>query len=170
LRKVEISRSMLARVEGEAEMRTYLVVIDETEESETALRFAARRAAKTGGAVEVLVIIPPGDFVAWGGVQETMEQEAIEHGEEVVARALDMLGEEGAIRPEIKVRNGAPAAVIREAIASNPEIGALVLGAAKSGNPGPLVSQFAGVDSGTLPCTVMIVPGGLSREELDRLS
>jgi nucleotide-binding universal stress UspA family protein len=141
-------------------MRTYLVIIDETDEAETALRFAARRAAKTGGAVEVLVIIPPEDFVAWGGVQAAMQEEALDHAEEVVARGLDMLGEEAVRAPEIKVRKGAAATVIREAIADNPEIGALVLGAAKSGNPGPLVAQFTGV----------IVPGGLSREELDRLS
>ncbi len=151
-------------------MRTYLVIIDETEEAETALRFAARRAAKTGGAVEVLVIIPPEDFIAWGGVQAAMEEEALDHAEEVVARGLDMLGEEAVRAPEIKVRKGAPATVIRDAIADNPEIGALVLGAAKSGNPGPLVAQFTGVDAGTLSCPIMIVPGGLSREELDRLS
>jgi nucleotide-binding universal stress UspA family protein len=151
-------------------MRTYLVVIDETEEAETALRFAARRAAKTGGAVEVLVIIPPDNFIAWGGVQATMREEALEHAEAVVARGLDMLGEEGAVRPEIKVREGAAVAVIREALTENPEIGALVLGAAKAGNPGPLVSQFAGMDAGTLPCALMIVPGALSRDALDRLS
>jgi nucleotide-binding universal stress UspA family protein len=151
-------------------MRTYLVVIDETEEAETALRFAARRAAKTGGAVEALVIIRPDGFIAWGGVQETMRQDAIDHAEGVVARGLDMLGEEGAARPNIMVREGNPAAIIKQAISENPEIGALVLGAAKSGNPGPLVSHFAGAEAGTLPCPVMIVPGGLSREALDRLS
>ncbi len=151
-------------------MRTYLVVIDETEESETALRFAARRAAKTKGAVEVLVIIPEENFVAWGGVQETMQAEAFEHAEAVVARGMGMLNEEGGLKPVIKVKQGAAAAIIRAAIAENPEIGALVLGAAKAGNPGPLVSQFAGVDAGSLPCPVMIVPGGLSRDELDRLS
>ncbi len=151
-------------------MRTYLVVIDETEEAETALRFAARRAAKTKGAVEVLVIIPPGNFIAWGGVQETMRQEALEHAEKVVARGLDMLGEEGGVKPDIKVREGVAVTVIREAIADNPNIGALVLGAAKAGNPGPLVSQFAGVDAGILPCPLMIVPGGLDRDALDRLS
>ena len=151
-------------------MRTYLVVIDETEEAETALRFAARRAAKTGGAVEVLVIIPPEDFVAWGGVQAAMQEEALEHAEDVVARALDMLGEEVGTAPEIKVRKGDPVTMIRQAITENPEIGALVLGAAKSGTPGPLVAQFTGVDAGTLPCTIMIVPGGLSRDMLDRLS
>jgi hypothetical protein len=34
-------------------MRTYLVVIDETEEARLALRFAARRAAKTGGSLHI---------------------------------------------------------------------------------------------------------------------
>jgi hypothetical protein len=52
----------------------------------------------------------------------------------------------------------------------NPEIGALVLGAAKSGSPGPLIAHFAGADSGSLPCPVMIIPGSLSRDVLDRLS
>ena len=40
-------------------MRTYLVVIDESPEAEIALRFAARRAVKTGGGVEILALLPP---------------------------------------------------------------------------------------------------------------
>ena len=151
-------------------MRTYLVVIDETEEAETALRFAARRAAKTGGSVLALIIIPPDDFIAWGGVQAAIQEEALEHAEEVMARGLDMLGEELDAPPNVRVEKGAAVAVIRAVIADNPEIGALVLGAAKSGNPGPLVTQFTGADAGTLPCPIMIVPGGLSREALDKLS
>jgi nucleotide-binding universal stress UspA family protein len=151
-------------------MRTYLVVIDETAEAETALRFAARRAAKTGGSVLALVIIPPDDFIAWGGVQAAIQEEALEHAEEVMARGLDMLGEELDSPPNVRVEKGAAAAVIRAVIASDPEIGALVLGAAKSGNPGPLVTQFTGTDAGSLPCPIMIVPGGLTREALDRMS
>ena len=57
-------------------MRTYLVVIDDSPEANLALRFAARRAARTGGGVAVLAIIPPQDFVAFGGVQATIEAEA----------------------------------------------------------------------------------------------
>jgi nucleotide-binding universal stress UspA family protein len=151
-------------------MRTYLVVVDQTPEAEIALRFAARRALKTGGAVEILAIVPKNEFVAWGGVQATMEGEAQELAEEIVARALDMLGEEGRISPNIIVKHGESIAVIREALAENPEIGALVLGAAATGSPGPLVAHFAGAESGSLPCPVMIVPGSLSREALDRLS
>ncbi len=56
-------------------MRTYLVVIDDSPEATLALRFAARRAARTGGGVMVLAIVPPQDFVAFGGVQATIEAE-----------------------------------------------------------------------------------------------
>ncbi len=47
-------------------MRTYLVVVDESAEAEAALLFAARRAAKTGGGVHILALIPKTEFVQWG--------------------------------------------------------------------------------------------------------
>ena len=53
-------------------MRVYLVIMDDTAEALVALRFASRRAIKTGGAVEILAIVPKNDFVAWGGVQATI--------------------------------------------------------------------------------------------------
>ncbi|MEO8141432.1 MAG: universal stress protein, partial [Sphingomicrobium sp.] len=52
---------------GATEKRTYLVVIDDSAEARVALHFAARRAAKTDGAVEVLAVVEPQDFVQWGG-------------------------------------------------------------------------------------------------------
>ena len=64
----------------------------------------------------------------------------------------------------------AVADIIREILIDNHDIAALVLGAAEEGAPGPLVTHFAGVDAGRLPVPVMIVPGGLSVEQLDRLS
>src|SRR3546814_9135027 len=59
-------------------MRTYLVVVDESPEAETALRFAARRAAKTAGAIRILALIPPAEFVQWGGVQARSEEHTSE--------------------------------------------------------------------------------------------
>lgn len=150
-------------------MRTYLVVIDETPEAEVALRFAARRAAKTGGSVQILALIPPVEFVGLSGVQATMEEEARQHAEALVASAAGMLSEEQGIHPSILVEAGEPVPLIRKAIADNPNVAALVLGAAASGAPGPLVTYFAG-EAGTLPCPVMIVPGGLDHDALDRLS
>ena len=68
--------------------RTYLVVIDDSAEARVALRFAARRAAKTDGAVEVLAIVEPQDFVQWGGVQAAMEEEQTLRIEGIVSAAV----------------------------------------------------------------------------------
>ncbi len=151
-------------------MRTYLVVVDETREAEIALRFAARRAAGTGGAVTILSFIPPAEFVTWGGVQATMEDEARQRAEALIASAAGTLMEESGIKPQVRIVQGEPITVVRKMLDELENVHALVLGAAASGAPGPLVTHFAGAEAGNLPCPVMIIPGGLSREDIDRLS
>ncbi|MFS2111906.1 universal stress protein [Sphingomonas sp. Sphisp140] len=151
-------------------MRTYLVVIDESPEAEIALRFAARRAAKTGGNVEILALIPKMDFVQWGGVMATIEEEARERAEALVARAAGTLFSESGLQPSITVREGDGPKIVREMLAANREIAALVLGAAASGPPGPLVTHFAGSDAGNLPVPLMVIPGALDMDAIDRLS
>ena len=151
-------------------MRIYLVVVDESPEAEIALRFAARRAVKTGGGVEIVSIVPPQEFIAFGGVQATIEEEARQHAEGLVAAAAGTIIAESGLRPRITVREGDGPTVIRAMIADNAQIAALVLGAAASGTPGALVSHFAGADAGALSVPVMIVPGSLTREDIDRLS
>jgi hypothetical protein len=78
--------------------------------------------------------------------------------------------EESGLRPSITVREGEGPRIIREMIAANPEIAALVLGAAATGAPGELIAHFTGADAGALPVPVMIIPGSLTREAIDRLS
>ncbi len=151
-------------------MRTYLVVVDETPEAEVALRFAARRAAKTGGAVQILALIPPTEFVQWGGVQATIEEEARQRAEALVMGAAGTLMQESGIRPTITVKQGEAVALVRKTLDENPEIAALVLGAAATGAPGPLVTHFAGTDAGSLHCPIMVIPGSLDRDAVDRLS
>ena len=155
---------------GRWKVRTYLVVVDESPEAETALRFAARRAAQTGGAVRILALIPPAEFVQWGGVQATMEDEALQRAEALVTSAAGTLTDESGIRPSITVRQGDAVAVVRKTLDEMEDVAALVLGAAASGPPGTLVSHFAGADAGRMPCPLMIIPGGLDAEAIDRLS
>ena len=151
-------------------MRSYLVVIDETSEARAALRYAARRAARTGGLVEILAIIPPQEFVQWGGVQAAMEEEARLRAEAMVLQASGAIVEEAGVEPAILVRQGDPIKAITELLKERDNIAALVLGAAAEGGPGPLVAHFSGAVSGTLPCPLVIVPGRLGDEALDQLS
>ena len=150
--------------------RTYLVVIDDSPEARVALRFAARRAAKTDGAVEVLAVVKKQDFVQWGGVQAAIEEEQKLRIEGVVSGAIGEIVDETGVKPSIVIRSGEPIKVVREYIGSREEVAALVLGAAPSGSPGPLVAHFTGSDAGKLPCPVMIIPGSLSDERLEQLS
>lgn len=154
---------------GESQ-RTYLVVVDDSAESRVALRFAARRAAKTGGRIEVLGIVEPQDFVQFGGVQAAIEEEQRLRIEGVVSSAIGEILDESGIDAQIIIRQGEAVRTVRDFIGEREEVAALVLGAAPSGTPGPLVADFAGHDAGLLPCPLMIIPGGLSEDRLEQLS
>jgi nucleotide-binding universal stress UspA family protein len=150
--------------------RTYLVVLDGSAEARTALRFAARRAAKTGGRVEMLAVVEPAEFVQWGGVQDALEEEARLGAEALLHQSAGEIIEELGVKPEITIRQGDPVKAVRALLEERPGIAALVLGAQASGGPGPLVAYFAGAEAGLMPCPVMIIPGSLGDEALDRLS
>jgi nucleotide-binding universal stress UspA family protein len=151
-------------------MRSYLVVMDDTEEAQAALRFAARRATRTGGGVEILALIPQQEFVEWGGVQAAMEEEARLRAEAMLVQASGAIMEEAGIKPSITVKQGDPVKAVTELLGERDDIAALVLGAAREGGPGPLISHFAGTIAGSLPCPLIIVPGGLEDEALARLT
>ena len=150
-------------------MRTYLVVMDETEEAKQALRFASLRAHKTGGSVHILALVPQQTFNAFGGVQATIEQEARERAEVMANSAAgNIFGEMGKM-PTIAVRPR-PGPMSSANISRNTAISPhWCWRPAQEGGSGPLVTHFAG-HAGQLPCPLYLVPGGLSRDEIDALA
>ncbi len=151
-------------------MRKFLVVLDDSRECLNAMRFAAMRAAHTGGGVEILSVIPPDEFNHWIGVGDLMREEARER---IVAHfevfAKWMRDKQG-VDPELVVREGEPVEEILAQIQDDPEVGVLVLGAGtdKKG-PGPLVTQLTKA-SGSLSIPITIVPGELSKERLEAIT
>ena len=155
---------------GAKAKRTYLVVVDDSAESRVALRFAARRALKTDGKIEVLGIVEPQDFVQFGGVQNAIEEEQRLRIEGVVSSAVGEILDQSGLEANVIIRQGEAVRTVRDYLEGRDEVAALVLGAAPSGNPGPLVANFTGNDAGLLPCPVMIIPGSLADERLEALS
>ena len=151
-------------------MRKFLVVLDDTRECLNAMRYAAMRAAHTGGGVTILSVIPPEEYQHWIGVAEIMRQEArdrIEAHFEVFAKWMrDRQG----VDPELIIREGEPVTEILDVIRQDPQIGVLVLGAGtdKAG-PGPLVTQMSR-NSGNLPIPLTVVPGDMSKERLEAIT
>ncbi|WP_428927939.1 universal stress protein [Marinibacterium sp. SX1] len=151
-------------------MRKFLVVLDDSRECLNAMRFAAMRAAKTGGGVQILSVIPPDEFNHWIGVGDIMREEARERIEAHFEVFAKWMRDRQGIEPELVIREGDTIDEIIDQIRDDPEIGVLVLGAGvdKKG-PGPLVSQMSRT-AGTLPVPVTIVPGDLSKEKLEEIT
>ena len=134
------------------------------------MRFAALRAAHTGGGVEVLSVIPPDEFNHWIGVGAVMREEArdrINAHFEVFAK---WMRDKQHIDPELVIREGEAVAEIIAQIAEDPEVGVLVLGAGSSNKgPGPIITQLT-KSAGTLPIPITIVPGDITKEKLEAIT
>lgn len=151
-------------------MRKFLVVLDDSRECLNAMRFAAMRAARTGGGVTILSIIPPEEFRTWLGVAELMRAEARERIEAHFEVFAKWMRSRKGIEPELVIREGDPVSEILALVREDPDIGVLVLGAgAEKGGPGPLVTQLSR-SSGTLPIPLTIVPGAMSKERLEEIT
>ena len=151
-------------------MRKFLVVLDDSRECLNAMRFAAMRAAHTGGGVAILSIIPPDEFNHWIGVGEIMRAEARERIEVHYEVFAKWMRDKQNVHPELIIREGEPLNEIMAQINKDPDIGVLVLGAGTdSKGPGPLVTHLAR-HSGSLPIPITIVPGDLSKERLEAIT
>ncbi|MFQ5346305.1 MAG: universal stress protein [Rhodothalassiaceae bacterium] len=150
--------------------RNFLVVVDDSEEAKLAIRFAAGRAAHIeGGGIILFRALPPVDFQHWMAVADRMREEA--HAE---ARALleDLAAKVYAyagVKPEIVIRDGNPKEVLVDFIKERDDLFALVLASSPAGDPGPLVDYFSGPLVASLPCPLVIIPGTLTPEEIDRM-
>ncbi|WP_323779667.1 universal stress protein [Thalassovita sp.] len=151
-------------------MRKFLVILDDSRECLNAMRFAAMRAAKSGGGVKILSVIPPEEFNHWIGVSDIMREETRERIEVHYEVFAKWMRDRQGIDPELVIREGEPVTEILSEIADDAAIGVLVLGAgSEKKGPGPLVTQLSR-SAGSLPVPITIVPGDLSKERLDAIT
>ena len=120
--------------------RVFLVVVDETEEMEVALRFACRRARHTGGRVALLYVIEPAEFQHWMAVEDLMREEARSAGEQLLQKLAAWVNELVGSIPILYVREGEVRDELFKLLDEEPRVSILVLGANPgSRGPGPLV-------------------------------
>lgn len=144
--------------------KKFLVVVDDTPESDRAVTFAAYRVKRTGGTVVLLAVIEPPAFLGLG-VEDVLRAEALEAAEALLESRLARIAKIGAVRCETLVREGfGPDAVI-SVLREDDNIAILVLGASVSADgPGLLVTHF--VNTVTLPIPITIVPGSIRDEDI----
>lgn len=151
--------------------RTFLVVVDRSEELKVALRFACRRALHTGGRVSLLCIIEPPEGLGFMAVEQLAQsegrQEAEEKLQELSAKVVEWTGQ----MPTIHIREGQPLVELLKLIDEDPSISILVLGADPGPKgPGPLITALSGKHVAKLRVPLTVVPGNLTEEQIDAMA
>lgn len=151
--------------------RKYLVIIDDTEECERAVHWAAKRAGRTKSQIVMLRVIDTEESnQQWLGVADVMMAEATEAANKALDKYSAIIKKIARITPERAIRQGDVTEEILRLIEEDADIGILALaaGTEKEG-PGPLVSNLSKTAS-TFPIPIAIVPGQLSDDELDAMA
>lgn len=151
----------------------FLVIASDRSEARLAAFFAGRRALRSNARVTVLHIMEPPEFGHWATVAETMRAEATENAEALLREFAAEVKAAAGEAPEEIIREGHPDEEIRKLIKEDPHIAFLFLGAStEASGPGPLVAELASKPAylGARPIPVVVVPGSVTRDELQRLS
>ncbi len=151
--------------------RKYMVVIDDTDECERAIYWAAKRAGRTNSQLIMLRVIEPGERnQQWLGVADIMKAEAEEAADKVLDKYAKRAKEVAGVEPDRVIREGSPIDEILKLIDEDTDIGILVLAAGTGkDDPGPLVSSLAKT-AANFPIPIAIVPGHLKDEDLDAMA
>lgn len=154
-----------------ASARTFLVVVDDTEELHVALRYACRRAKGTGGRVALLYVIEPTEYQHWMAVGEIMREERRQEAEELLKTLSELVNRCSGQVPALYVREGPRQDELLKLVNEEPSISILVLGAGtgKEG-PGPLITYLVTKAAGKLRVPITIVPGNLTDEQIAALT
>jgi nucleotide-binding universal stress UspA family protein len=151
--------------------RTFLVVVDDSEEMRAAIRYACRRANHTGGRVALLRVIAPAEFQHFAAIGNLMRDEARAEAEELLTRLAGQLTELSGQIPVVYVREGDPRDELLALIDEEPAISILVLAAGTGpSGPGPLISALTGRAVNKLRIPLTIVPGSLTDQVIDSLT
>ena len=150
--------------------RTFLCVVDESEELHQALRYACRRARNTGGRVALLYVIEPVEFQHWMAVGHLMAEERREQAEEMLQVVSSVVQTLSGATPVIYIREGNPTEELMKLLESEKEFSILVLGAATVGDaPGRLLTYLLKrMNKLRIPMT--IVPGNLTDDQIDAIT
>jgi len=154
--------------------RKFLLVVDDSQEVESALYYAASRIAHSSGSVLMLYVVEPQQFQHWVGVRQLQLEEETNKAKalfRLFRRKLVLAGFEDIVCEEV-VREGEKAEEILKLIAEDEDVAILVLGASTDAKgPGPLVSALAtGKFAGNFPIPVTVVPGNLALDVIKTLA
>ena len=114
-------------MEGTTKPRVFLVVVDESEELQAALHYAARRAAHTGGRIALLYVIEPSELQHWVAIENLAREERREEAEQILQLLCEEIAPIAGTMPIVYIREGRRRDELLALIAEEPSISILGL-------------------------------------------
>jgi hypothetical protein len=171
-RRLPFSRKQAAPVAANpTHRRVFLVVVDESDEMQAALRFACMRARNTGGRVALFTTVQQPEFQHWMFIGNLMQEEHRLNAEQrLQAHAAQVYAYSGEM-PELLVREGDMREELISLLKEDDGISVVVLATGNDQDgPGPLISALTGKYSNKIRVPVTLVPGHLRDAEIDALA
>ena len=154
-----------------AKQRIFLVLVDNTEEMKSALKFACLRANSSGGLVALAHVIE--DSIGgenWLAVSDLSKMQAREDAEKLLSKYSDQVIRFTGTTPTLYIREGVLAEEVAGLVEDEKSISTIVLAASTSqANPGPVISYFLHQGIGSMRIPITIVPGKISDKVLEDL-
>ena len=148
--------------------KKFLIVIDESEELEKAIYFAANRAIHTDGNLSLLYIVDPAVNAQWSRIENLIEQEATSEAKKLCREWSQKIKSRFDIESEVIIKMGDRCDELLKLVEEDKNIRFLVLASsANSEEPGPLIKALTGKKIKDLSIPMVIIPGFLSEKEID---
>ena len=151
--------------------KKFLVVIDESEELEKAVYFAANRAINTDGELSLLYIVDPAVNAQWSRIENLIEQEATSEAKKLCRIWSQKIKSRFSIESEVIIRMGDRCEELLKLVKEDRNIRFLVLASnANSEDPGPLIKALTGKRLKDLSIPIVVIPGSLSEKDIDLIA
>lgn len=140
---------------------TFLVVADDSEEFNVALKFACHLVKNHRAKLGILRIIEDQDFQHWGAVEQKMKRELREAGEKYLWSVAKTANDFNGTIPSLYFAEGDPGEALLQTIDGDDHIVRLVLGAGTGHTPGHLINFCMGKGMSRMRVPVLVVPSHL---------
>ena len=151
--------------------KKFLIVIDESEELEKAIYFAANRAIHTDGKLSLLYIVDPAVNAQWSRIGNLIEQEATSEAKKLCRIWSQKIKSRFGIESEVIIKMGDRCEELLKLVEEDKNIRFLVLASsANNEEPGPLIKALTGKKIKYLSIPMVVIPGSLSEKEIDLIA
>jgi nucleotide-binding universal stress UspA family protein len=152
-------------------LKKYLVVVDESQELENAIYFAASRAQKLNRSISLLYVIDHAINAQWSKIENLIEQEATSDAKKICRKWAQKIKDRFGIECEIILKLGNRVDEILKLLREDKTIRFLILASAsESEDPGPIIKALIGKKNKELSIPIVIVPGSMSEKDIDLIA